>query len=148
MALTGCASGAGGDGTDLATAKATTLSIESKLAAYIPKSAVISTNQPKQSKVLFPCLHKDNESYWPNTMTVKLKPGVDTQGIFEAIAADWNSKPKWTVSQSTDGSTPTMTLVSDSGYSFSAEFVQGPVFTVTATSACFPSAGLSGKSSY
>ena len=98
--------------------------------------------------MLFPCLHKNNESYWPSTMTVSLKPGVDAQGTFEAIAADWNNKSSWTVSEGNDGATPTLTLVSDSGYSFNMEFAQGPVFTVTSISACFPSAGLSGKSSY
>ena len=148
-ALGGCASSAGGSTNTLAKAKATTLSIESKMASFIPKSAVLSMNQPKQSKVIFPCLHKQNESYWPSTMTVSVKSGLDTGNILDSIGSYWTNKSGWTVSNSTaaDG-TPTMSVVSNTGYNFTAEFAQGPVFTVTALSACFPSAGLSGKSSY
>ena len=148
-ALGGCASSAGGSTNTLAKAKATTLSIETKMASFIPKSAVLSMNQPKQSKVIFPCLHKQNESYWPSTMTVSVKSGLDTGNILDSIGSYWTNKSGWTVSNSTaaDG-TPTMSVVSNTGYNFTAEFAQGPVFTVTALSACFPSAGLSGKSSY
>lgn len=147
-ALGGCASGAGGSTNTLAKAKATTLSIESKMASFIPTASVISMNQPKQSTVLFPCLHKNNESYWPSTMTVSVKSGLNTGDILDSIGSNWTGKSGWTVSNGTDGDTPTMTLVSNSGYSFTAEFAQGPVFTVTSISACFPNAGLSGKSSY
>jgi hypothetical protein len=130
-------------------AKATTLSIETKMASFIPKASITSVNQPKQSKVIFPCLHKQNESYWPSTMTVSVKSGLDTSKILDAIGYYWTSKKGWSVSNSTapDG-TPAMSIVSSSGYNFTAEFAQGPVFTVTALSECFPSAGLSGKSSY
>jgi hypothetical protein len=149
-ALGGCASSAGGGSTNtLAKAKATTLSIESKMASFIPKSSVLEVNQPKQSKVIFPCLHKQDESYWPSTMTVSVKSGLNTGSILDSIGSYWTNKSGWTVSNSTaaDG-TPTMSVVSNAGYNFTAEFAQGPVFTVTALSACFPSAGMSGKSSY
>jgi len=150
--LSGCASttGAGaGAGTTLAKAKATTLSIESRMLTFIPKSSIVSVDQPKKSTVLFPCLKKQNQSYWPSTMTVSLKPGSDTSNILDTLGSYWTNKDGWTVSASTaaDG-TPTMDVVSDSGYNFTAEIAQGPVFTVTSLSACFPSAGLAGKSSY
>jgi hypothetical protein len=147
--LGGCASSAGGTTNTLAKAKATTLSIETKMASFIPQSSIITVNQPKQSKVLFPCLHKENESYWPSTMTVSVKAGLNTGNILDSIGAYWTNKKGWTVSNSTapDG-TPTMSVVSSSGYNFTAEFAQGPVFTVTSLSACFPSAGLSGRKSY
>jgi hypothetical protein len=148
-ALGGCASSAGGSTNTLAKAKATTLSVETKMASFIPKSSILSMNQPKQSKVLFPCLKKENQSYWPSTMTVSVKAGLNTSNILDSIGSYWTNKNGWTVSNSTaaDG-TPTMSVVSDSGYNFTAEFAQGPVFTVTAISSCFPSAGLAGKSSY
>ena len=148
-ALGGCASSAGGSTNTLANAKATTLSVESKMASFIPKSSILSMNQPKQSKVLFPCLQKQNESYWPSTMTISVKSGLNTGDILDSIGSYWTNKSGWTVSNSTaaDG-TPTMSVVSNAGYNFTAEFAQGPVFTVTAISACFPSAGMSGKSSY
>jgi hypothetical protein len=78
-----------------------------------------------------------------------VKSGADTSGVLDSIGAYWTNKSGWSVSNSTspDG-TPTMSIVSDSGYNFTAEIAQGPVFTVTALSACFPSAGLTGKSSY
>jgi hypothetical protein len=147
--LSGCSSSAGGATNTLANAKATTLSIETKMESFIPKSSIISVNQPKQSKVIFPCLHTQNESYWPSTMTVSLKPGLNTGDILNAMGAYWTNKNGWSVSNSTapDG-TPTMSFVSTSGYNLTAEFAQGPVFTVTALSECFPSAGLAGKSSY
>ncbi|HEX4059287.1 MAG TPA: hypothetical protein VHX87_13345 [Galbitalea sp.] len=147
--LSGCSSAAGGSTSTLANAKATTLSIETKMASFIPKSSVISIIQPKQSKVIFPCLHKTDESYWPSTMTISLKPGLDTSGILDKIGDYWTNKSGWQVSNSKapDG-TPTMSFISNSGYNLTAEFAQGPVFTVTALSQCFPSAGLSGKSSY
>lgn len=149
LTLVGCASSAGASTNTLANAKQTTLSVESKMASFIPKSSVISVNQPKQSKVLFPCLHKQNESYWPSTMTVSVKPGLNTGDILDSIGAYWTNKSGWSVSNSTapDG-TPTMDVVSNSGYNFTAEFAQGPVFTVTSLSECFPSAGLAGRSSY
>jgi hypothetical protein len=147
--LSGCSSSAGGSTDTLANAKATTLSIESKLVTFIPKSSIISINQPKQSKVIFPCLHTTNESYWPSTMTVSLKPGLNASNLLDAMGNYYTNKNGWSVSNGTapDG-TPTMTFVSKSGYNLTAEFAQGPVFTVTALSECFPSAGLSGKSSY
>jgi hypothetical protein len=147
--LAGCATSASGAASSLDKAKSTTLSIETKMASFIPKSGIVTVNQPKQSKVLFPCLHENNESYWPSTMTVSLKSGTDTSGILDAIGAYWTNKSGWSVSNSTapDG-TPTMSVVSDSGYNFTAEIAQGPVFSVTASSECFPNAGLAGKSSY
>jgi len=147
--VAGCATAGDGTGSTLAKAKQTTLSVETKMASFIPKASIISVNQPKQSKVLFPCLHKENQSYWPSTMTVSVKSGVDQGAILDAIGAYWTNKSGWSVSNSAapDG-TPTMSVVSKSGYNFTAEFAQGPVFTVTALSECFPSAGLSGKSSY
>jgi hypothetical protein len=149
VSLGGCASAGSGTANTLAKAKATTLSIETKMMSFLPQSSIISVNQPKQSKVLFPCLHEQNQSYWPSTMTVSVKPGLNTGNILDSIGSYWTNKSGWTVSNSTaaDG-TPTMSVVSNSGYNFTAEFAQGPVFTVTAISACFPSAGLSGKSSY
>jgi hypothetical protein len=147
--LSGCSSSAGGSTNTLASAKSTTLSIETKMESFIPKSSIISVIQPTQSSVIFPCLHTQNESYWPSTMTVSIKPGLNTSNILDQIGDYWTSKDGWSVSNSTapDG-TPTMSIVSTSGYNFTAEFAQGPVFTVTALSKCFPNAGLSGKSSY
>jgi hypothetical protein len=147
--LSGCSSSAGGSTNTLANAKATTLSVETKMLSFIPKASIISVNQPKQSKVIFPCLHTQNESYWPSTMTVSLKPGLDTSSILNDMGDYWTNKSGWSVSnaKAPDG-TPTMSFVSSSGYNLTAEFAQGPVFTVTALSKCFPSAGLSGKSSY
>jgi ABC-type phosphate/phosphonate transport system substrate-binding protein len=147
--LSGCSSSAGGSTNTLANAKATTLATETKMESFIPRSSIISVIQPKQSKVIFPCLQKQNESYWPSTMTVSLKPGLNTGNLLDAIGDYWTNKTGWSVSNSTapDG-TPTMSIVSNSGYNYTAEFAQGPVFTVTAISECFPSAGMAGKSSY
>jgi len=147
--LSGCATSAGGSADALAVAKRQTLSMETQIAAFLPKSSIISVNQPTRSKIIFPCLNKQNESYWPGTMTISLKPGLDTTHILDAIGSHWTNKSGWTVSNSTaaDG-TPTMDITSSSGYNYTAEFAAGPVFTVTSGSGCFPNSGLAGKSSY
>jgi hypothetical protein len=148
IGLSGCSSSAGSDAA-LAKAKATTLSVESKMASFIPKSSVISLDQPTRSKVLFACLGNSDKSYWPSTMTVSVKPGLNTSNVLYAIGSYWTGKNGWTATNGTapDG-TPTMDVTSNSGYNFTAEFAQGPVFTVTAISACFPNAGLAGRTSY
>jgi len=147
--LSGCATSAGAAADALAAAKKQTLSTETQIASFLPKKSIISVNQPTQSRVIFPCLNKQNESYWPSTMTISLKPGLDTTNILDSIGAHWTNKSGWTVSNSTaaDG-TPTMDITSSSGYNYTAEFAAGPVFTVTAGSACFSNSGLAGKSSY
>jgi ABC-type phosphate/phosphonate transport system substrate-binding protein len=147
--LSGCASSAGSAADALAAAKKNTLSMETQIAAFIPKKSIVSIDQPTQSKVIFPCINKQNESYWPGTLTISLKPGLNTANLLDAIGDHWTNKTGWTVSNSTaaDG-TPTMDITSASGYSYTAEFAAGPVFSVTAVSACFSNSGLGQQPSY
>jgi hypothetical protein len=146
--LAGCASGAGSS-LSVGTAKQQTISIEQEIAGFVPAKEAISTNVTKTSRVIFPCLGKKNESYWPGSLTMSLKPGVDSDSILTAIGSHWTNKSGWSVYKvnAADGN-PSLDIKSDSGYSFTVEFDQGPALTVNALSACFDNSGLAGKSSY
>jgi hypothetical protein len=148
LTLSGCGSSAGGSLT-VDSAKQHTISMEKLIASYVPKSKVLSTNITTKSRVIFPCLGKNGKSYWPGSATLRLKSGVDTDAVFAAIAQKWNGTKGWSAYIDTDSSgSSSLALKTGDGYSFTAEFDQGPVFSITALSACFDNAGLSGKSSY
>jgi len=146
--LSGCASSAGST-LSVASAKQQTISIEQEIAAFVPTKEVISSNVTKTSRVIFPCLGKKDESYWPGSLTMSLKPGLDSDSILTAIGSHWTNKSGWSVYKvnAADGN-PTLDIKSDSGYSFTVEFDQGPALTVNALSACFSDTGLAGKASY
>jgi hypothetical protein len=146
--LSGCASGAGAT-LSVASAKQQTIAIEQQIAAFVPAKDAISTNVTKTSRVIFPCLGKKDESYWPGSLTMSLKPGVETDSLLTAIGSNWTNKSGWSVYKinAADG-TPSLDIKSDSGYSFTVEFDQGPALTINALSACFSNTGLAGKPSY
>jgi hypothetical protein len=146
--VSGCAS-ASAQGTTLASAKQQTIQLENKIASFVPQEFVKSTHVTQTSKVIFPCLGKSGESYWPGSLTLGLKEGVDDDAVLTAIAANWTNKSGWTAfkSTATDGN-QSLSIKSTKGQSFTVEFVDGPVLSVSSFSACFPNAELSGKSSY
>jgi hypothetical protein len=146
--LVGCSSAAGSSLT-LPTAKQQTISIEKQIVAYVPADQVTGTQITDKSKVIFPCIGKSGQSYWPGSTTLKLKNGVDTDSVLTAIAAHWTNKSGWSAYTSTgsDGN-KTLAIKSSKGYNFTVEFDQGPVFSINALSGCFSNSGLSGKSSY
>jgi hypothetical protein len=146
--LSGCASGAG-SALSVGSAKQQTIAIEQQIAAFVPKDQVITTDVTKTSRVIFPCLGKKNESYWPGSLTMSLKPGVDSDSILTAIGSNWTNKSGWSVYRVTaaDGN-PSLDRKSGSGYSFTVEFDQGPALTINSLSACFSNTGLAGQTSY
>jgi len=146
--VSGCAS-ASAQGTTLASAKQQTIQLENTIASFVPHDLVKSTAVTQNSKVIFPCLGHEGESYWPGTLTLGLKDGVDDDAVLTAIAANWTNKSGWSVfkSTATDGNA-SLSIKSDKGQSFTVQFVDGPVFSISALSSCFSSSGLSGKSSY
>jgi hypothetical protein len=146
--LSGCASVPSSSLT-VPTAKAQTIIFEQQIAAYVPAADVKTMSYTKTSRVIFPCLGKKNESYWPGALTVNLKPATDTDTILTAMAANWTNKSGWSVFKvnAADGN-PSLDIKSDAGYSFTVEFDQGPVLSINALSACFSNVGLAGKSSY
>jgi hypothetical protein len=146
--LSGCASGAGSS-VSVGSAKQQTIAYEQEIAAFVPAKYVISTNVAKTSRVIFPCLGKKNESYWPGSLTASLKSGVDSDSILTAIGSHWTNKTGWSVFKITaaDGN-PSLDIKSNSGYSFTVEFDQGPALTINALSTCFSNTGLAGQTSY
>jgi hypothetical protein len=147
--LSACSSPGKSATSQLALAKQTALSVESQIAAYAPASDVVSTHQTLTSKVIFPCLLKSGQSYWPGSTVVNLKPNTDTAAIMTAISAHWATDSGWLITESKDGSgTESLVLTSSAGAKFTVTTVQGPQLSITALSSCFPSAGLAGQKSY
>jgi hypothetical protein len=147
--LAGCSSSAGGSTVTVTSAKQKTIAYEKVIAGYLPAGDVTSTQITTTSRVIFPCLNVSGKSYWPGSTTLKVVDGLDTSDLLDTIASKWNSKSGNSafVDTSANGN-KSLAMKSGDGYSFTVEFDQGPVFSITALSACFPSAGLSGKSSY
>jgi hypothetical protein len=147
--LSGCSSPGKSATSQLALAKQTTLTVESQIAAYAPASDVVSTHQTLTSKVIFPCLSKQGESYWPGTTVVNLKPNTNTDAIMSAIGAHWATNSGWLITDSKDASgTVSLVLTSSAGAKFTVTTVQGPQLSITALSSCFSSAGLADQKSY
>ncbi len=148
-ALGGCAAAGAGSSLSVTSAKQRTVELEKTIAAAVPKDKVLSTNITSTSRVIFPCLGKTGESYWPGSATLQLANGVDSDAVLQALSTAWNNKTGWSAYVTTSASgTKSLSLKTSDGYSFTAEFDQGPVFSITALSACFSNAGLAGKSSY
>jgi hypothetical protein len=147
--LSACSSPGKSATSQLALAKQTALTVESQIAAFAPANDVVSTHQTLTSKVIFPCLSKQNQSYWPGTTVVNLKPDSDTAAIMSAISAHWATDGGWLITDSKDASgTESLVLTSSAGAKFTVTTVQGPQLSITALSSCFPSDGLGGKKSY
>jgi hypothetical protein len=158
-ALTGCAGSTAADApsktsvtkslTALNLAKAQTIATENAIAGFVPKDKVVSSQVTSRSAVIFPCTGQTGRSYWPGTLTANLEDGVDTATVLSNIAQNWTSKTGWSVYKATasDGS-PSLDIKSAAGSTFTVQFAQGPVFTVTSLSSCFNDAGLAGKTSY
>lgn len=144
----GCSSSSTG-GATLASAKQTTIDLENKIVSFVPSNLIADTQQTKTSKVIYPCLGKSGQSYWPGSEAVSLKKGVDTDSVLSAIAAEWTGKAGWSVFQATgqEGNN-TLDMKEKDGGSYTVEFVDGPQLSITSLSGCFSNAGLSGKSSY
>jgi hypothetical protein len=147
--LAGCATSAGGSGVTVASAKQKTIAYEKQISSYLPAADVTSTMITTTSRVIFPCLNTSGKSYWPGSTTLQVKNNLDTSDLLDSIAAKWNAKSGNTafVSTSANGN-KSLAMKTGDGYSFTVEFDQGPVFSITALSACFSNAGLAGKSSY
>ena len=149
VALSGCSSSAASPKSSVNLAKQTTLTVESQIAAFVPANQVVSTHQTLTSAVIFPCLGKSGQSYWPGSTVVNVKSGANTASILSAIAAHWTNDDGWTVFQSNDAAgNPTLIIKSSIQASFTVSFVQGPQLSIVALSSCFPNAGLEGLKSY
>ncbi len=149
VALGGCAAAGAGSSLSVTSAKQRTVELEKTISSSVPTDKVLSTNITTTSRVIFPCLGKTGESYWPGSATLKLANGVNTDAVLQALSTKWNNKSGWSAYVTTSASgTKSLALKTSDGYSFTVEFDQGPVFSITALSACFSNAGLAGKSSY
>jgi hypothetical protein len=147
--LSGCAAAGAGSSLSVTSAKQRTIELEKSIAAAVPQDKVLSTDITTTSRVIFPCLGKTGESYWPGSGTLRLASGVDTDAVLQALSSKWNDKSGWSAYVSTTASgTKSLALKTSDGYNFTVEFDQGPVFSINALSACFSNAGLAGKSSY
>ena len=147
--LSACSSPGKSATSQLSLAKQTTLTVESQIAAYAPANDVVSTHQTLTSKVIFPCLSKQNQSYWPGSTVVNLKQNTNTAAIMTAIGAHWATDKGWLIVESKDASgTESLVLTSSAGAKFTVTTVQGPQLSITALSSCFPSTGLAGQTSY
>lgn len=149
VALSGCAGAGAGATLSVTSAKQRTIQLEKSIASAIPRDKVLSSDITTSSRVIFPCLGESGQSYWPGSATLKLANGVNTDSVLQALSTTWNKKAGWSAYVSTNASgTSSLALKTSDGYSFSVEFDQGPVFSITAVSACFSNAGLAGRSSY
>jgi hypothetical protein len=147
--LSACSSPGKSATSQLALAKQTTLTIESQIAAFAPANDVVSTHQTLTSKVIFPCLLKANQSYWPGSTVVNLKANTDTDEIMSAIGAKYATDSGWLIVETKDDSgTESLVLTSSAGAKYTITVVQGPQLSITALSSCFPTAGLAGMKSY
>ncbi|HEY5229594.1 MAG TPA: hypothetical protein VIJ11_01730 [Galbitalea sp.] len=147
--LSGCSGSSASPKAAVNLAKQTTLAVESQIAAFVPADKVVSTHQTLTSTVIFPCLGKSGQSYWPGSTMVNVKPDLNTASVMSAIADHWTNDSGWTVFQSKDASgNPTLIIKSSINASFTVSFVQGPQLSIVALSSCFPSAGLDGMKSY
>jgi hypothetical protein len=132
----------------LVAAKQSTIALEKSMSEYVPLDDIISTRVTTKSAILFRCLGHANESYWPGTLTAQVKSGVDQNGVLGAIAAHWEGQKGWTVTREDPAdSGEIVELRSNTHELFTVQF-SGPQLQIAAVSACFPSAGLSGRSSY
>ena len=147
--LGGCASPGKSAASQLDQAKHTTLTVESQIAAFAPASDVVSTHQTLSSKVIFPCLSKQGQSYWPGSTVVNLKPNADTASIMTAIGTKYATAQGWLIVDNKDASgNLSLVITSKAGAKYTVTVVQGPQLSITALSSCFPSAGLTGMKSY
>ena len=147
--LSACSSPGRSAASQLADVKHATLTVESQIAFFAPAVQVVNTNQTLTSKVIFPCLSKQNQSYWPGSTVVNLKPDTDTNAIMTAIGAHWATEKGWLIVESKDATgTETLVLTSSAGAKYTVTIVQGPQLSITGLSSCFPSAGLAGQTSY
>jgi hypothetical protein len=146
--LSACSSGAGNSQT-LDGVKSQTLSLEREIAAYVPARLIAERQQTTTSRVIFACPGHSDESYWPGSMNLSLKKPANSDAVLSAIAANWTNQDGWEVFKVTDDDgNPSLDLKSPKGYSFTVAFSDGPSFTINSLSACFPSSGMSGRSSY
>ena len=147
--LSACSSPGKSATSQLALAKQTTLTVESQIAAFAPASEVVSTHQTLTSKVIFPCLSKEGQSYWPGSTVVNLKPKANTDAIMSAIGAKYATDEGWLIVTSKDASgTQSLIITSEAGAQYTVTIVQGPPLSITALASCFPSAGLAGQKQY
>jgi hypothetical protein len=147
--LSGCSSPGKSAISQLDAAKHTTLTVESQIAAFVPANQVVSTHQTLSSKVIFTCLSKQGQSYWPGSTVVNLKPGADTGAIMSAIGAKYATANGWLIVDNHDASgNLSLVLTSNAGAKYTVTIVQGPQLSIIALSSCFPTAGLSGMKSY
>jgi hypothetical protein len=147
--VSSCSSPGKSAASQLDLAKQTALTVESQIAAFAPANSVVSTHQTLTSKVIFPCLSKQGQSYWPGSTVVNLKPNTDTASIMTAIGAKYATDDGWLIVDNKDASgTESLVLTSSAGAKYTVTIVQGPQLSVSALSSCFPSAGLSGMKSY
>jgi hypothetical protein len=147
LALTGCSAPTSGLG--LVSAKQSTIALEQSISEYVPHDKVISSHATTKSAVLYPCIHHPGQSYWPGSLRVALKPGVDQDAVLGAIADHWSKQKSWVVTRrSTQGIGETVELRSNTGELFTVKFDGTSDLQIAAVSACFSNAGLAGKSSY
>jgi hypothetical protein len=149
VTLSGCSSPGKSAISQLDAAKHATLTVESQIAAFVPAKQAISTHQTLTSKVIFPCLIKQGQSYWPGTTVVNLKPNANTGAIMTAITTKYATANGWLIVENHDASgNLSLVLTSKAGAKYTVTIVQGPQLSISALSSCFPTAGLSGMKSY
>ncbi len=147
VGLSGCSPAAPALG--LVSAKQSTIALERSISEYVPHDSIVATHVTTKSAVLYPCLGHPSESYWPGSLKVEVKPGVNEDAVLGAIADHWSKEKGWIVTRrSPQGLAETVELRSDTGELFTVKFEGGSELQIAAVSACFPSAGLAGKKSY
>jgi hypothetical protein len=149
VTLSGCSSPGKSATSQLDLAKQTTLTVETQIAAFAPANEVVSTHQTLTSKVIFPCLSKQGQSYWPGSTVVNLKSDANTGSVMSAIGATYATADGWLIVDNHDASgNLSLVLTSNAGAKYTVTIVQGPQLSITALSSCFPTAGLTGMKSY
>jgi hypothetical protein len=132
----------------LVAAKQSTIALEKSMSEYVPIGDIISTRVTTRSAILYRCLGHANESYWPGTLTMQVKSGVDQNGVLGAIAAHWEVQKGWTVTRQDPATGGEVVELRSNTHELLTVQFSGPQFQITSVSACFPNAGLAGRSSY
>ena len=136
LLLTGCTTEGPTTVTTIDEAKAELFAVQNELLAYVPATAITSPAEVStDSGTLIDC---ESGYSWPGTARVRIDPATDTDGILDAIHADWASKSGWTATWDETSKARYLTLTRDDGLKFAlGPLSDNTVFDVASFSTCF-----------